>query len=1097
VTETIRALRRLGRPHASARALAVLLAGAGVALGAAAVGIRLAPYVAVVLGAWVVIIAVLAAALLLVRRAAGSAAALPLARATEGAAGARAGSVATLLAAPRSAGASAALFEAADHRAAGIVQQVAPRVGLGLARMTVGGVAAGAVLALLGASLFVVASPGAGRAEGFWRPWRTIALARASLRLAVDRSRVRRGEGVTATVIVPGGAGGRVTLWTRGPGEPWRPVIVPLDSAGSGARRLGPLDSDLWLRASSGRRRSQVLQVTVALPAFIADFAVIARFPAYLNRADEPLALGPDTVALPVGTELDARGTASVPLVAAAWRPAVGGSGTALEVDGTRFSGRFRPARSGTWRMTLGTVDGQPVEGESPLLAVRLVPDSAPVVMVPVPGRDTTLPFSLIQPLVIDVRDDHGVGRLALVSWRVSQTGKIGAVVRESLDVSGVGDRAIVQGSLDAQRRSLLPGDTIRFRVDAWDNAPTPHEGRSPEFALRLPSREELRAAERAATADIAAAAESVVAAQRSLADRTSDLAQERSRGASDASSGRQPSGQTGALPFQASERAQEIARQQEAVGERVRELSKAVDELARAAQAAGIDDTAFQSRLREVQEMLGRAMTPELEQRLRDLQAALARLDPEATRDALRRLAEAQQELRETLERSEQLFRRAAVEGQLASLAQDAEALRRDQASWNSDAAHRPDSAAATAEREMAGRADSLAAGIAQADRDLAATRSGAPDSGGTLAGPQGQARRAQGAMQQAAASAERSDARGAEAGGSEALRNLDSLPQSLRARRDSVAGQWRQEALDALDRALAETAALAERQHRVARDLESGGSPTAARAQQAAIEEGAAAIERQVRDAAGRHALVSPGLQSALGFAQRQMRAAREQLEQAQPNSDGAAQLAGEALDALNVTAYAMAQSRADVAGARSGSGFQEAVERLAQMAGQQQGLNRDAMGMMPMAGTGPDGMLQQLRSLAARQRALAEQLERLQASGGSSAAGQLAQEARDLARQLDAGHLDRQTVERQERLYRRMLDAGRTLTGQEPDPDKERTSRAASGDSVHLPGLLAPGVTAGPRVRYPTWRELQSLTPEQRRLVLEYFRILNAPK
>ncbi|MGE5758797.1 MAG: hypothetical protein ACM37V_00400 [Gemmatimonadota bacterium] len=1099
MTETRRALRQLGRPHAGARAAAVLLAGAGAALGVAALGVRLAPHVTAVVAAWLGIAAVSAVAFRFARRAARSASALPLARAAEAAAGARSGSVATLLAAPRAEGASAALFAVADRSAASIVTRVAPAVRRVLARTTSGSVALGALLALLGGTAFVAAAPGAGRAEGFWRPWRIIALARAPLRLAVDRSRVRRGEAVTATVSVPGGAGGHVTLWTRGPGEPWRPAVVSLDSTGSGARRLGPLDSDVWVRATSGSRHSEVLRVAVALPAFIADVAVVARFPAYLERADEPIALGPvsDTVSLPVGTVLDASGTASVPLSAAAWRPVTGGAGTALSVAGSRFSGRFAPTHSGVWRIVIGTVDGQPLEGEPPVLALRLVADSAPVVTVPVPGGDTTLPFSLVQPLVIDVRDDHRVARLALESWRVSQTGKVGAVVRESLDVRDAGDRAIVQGSLDAQRRGLLPGDTIRLRVVAWDNAPTPHEGRSPEYALRLPSREELRAAQRAAAADIVAAAESVSAAQRSLADRTGDLAQERARGTSDPSSGRQPPpGQTGALPFQASERAQEIARQQEAVGERVRELAKAVDELARAAKAAGIDDTAFQARLREVQEMLGRAMTPELEQRLRDLQAALARLDPDATREALRRLAEAQQELRETLERSEELFRRAAVEGQLASLAQDAEALRGDQAAWNRESARRPDSSAAAAERDLAARADSLAQGIAQAERDLAATRHGA-DSSGALAEPRAQARRAQGAMQQAAAGAERADASGAEAAGAEALQHLDSLPQELRERRDSVAGQWRQEALDALDRAMAETADLAERQRRVTQELESGGSPSAARTQQAEIEEGTAAVERQVRDAAGRHALVSPGLQSALGFAQRQMRSAREQLEQAQPNSDGAAQLAGEALDALNATAYAMAQSRADVAGARSGSGFQEAVEKLAQLAGQQQGLNRDAMGLMPMPGMGADGMLQQLRALAARQRALAEQLERLQATGGSGAAGPLAQEARDLARQLDAGRLDRQTIERQQRLYRRLLDAGRTLTGPEPDPDMERTSRSAQGDSVHLPGLLAPGVTAGPRIRYPTWRELQDLTPEQRRLVLEYFRILNAPK
>ena len=138
-----------------------------------------------------------------------------------------------------------------------------------------------------------------------------------------------------------------------------------------------------------------------------------------------------------------------------------------------------------------------------------------------------------------------------------------------------------------------------------------------------------------------------------------------------------------------------------------------------------------------------------------------------------------------------------------------------------------------------------------------------------------------------------------------------------------------------------------------------------------------------------------------------------------------------------------------------------------------------------------------MDQLRALAAQQRALAEDLERLHGEGASQAAGTLAQEARDLARQLEAGRLDAQTIQRQERLYRRLLDAGRTLTGPEPDEQRERASRPASSDSVHVPALLAPGATgAGARVRYPRWDELRDLTPEQRRLVLEYFRRLNAP-
>jgi hypothetical protein len=1067
-------------------------------------GAWLAASLAFVFLAWIAVVAALAGSFVLARRASRSAGPTPLAISAEHAAHARSGSVAAVLTPLPPRGASVALFDAADRRAVALVRGAASLLTRDLRRTTLRGLGAGVLAALAGALLFVAADPGAGRAAGFWHPWRALQLARAPLGLTVDRARVHRGDTIAASIRVPGASGGHVTLWSRGPGEGWKAALVSLDSSGQAMRRLGPLDGDLWVKASSGARRSTVVHVAVATPAFLADLSLVARFPSYLNRADEPVLAGPDTVALPVGTEIVAHGTASVPLAGAAWHLADGAGRTPLRAGGQRFEGAFTPARSGTWVLSLATADGAPLEDQPQALALRLVPDSAPVVTVPVPGHDTTLPFSLVQPLVIDVHDDHGVARLSLVSWRVSQTGKIGETDRQALDVSGAGDRAIVQGELDAQRRSLLPGDTLRFRVEAWDNAPVAQEGRSADFALRLPSREELRAAQRDAANDIIAAAESVATAQRQLADKTNDLAQERSRSNDAATSGRQAPAQSGGtLPFQTSERAQEVARQQQAVGQRVQELAKAVDELARAARAAGIDDTAFQARLREVQEMLGRALTPELEQRLRDLQSALARLDPDATREALRRLAEAQQQLKETLERSQELFRRAAVEGQLASLAQDAEQLRREQSQWNADQARRPDSAAAAAERALAARAESLAAGIAQANRDLGATNraDGAQSSadsaaGGPLSHPERQARRAGGAMQQAATSADQADASGASQQGEVAEQALDSLPEALRARRDSVAGQWRQEALDALDRALSETAALAERQRRLAAGLDSGTSAAAARSQQAAIEEGAAAVERQVRTAAGRHALVSPGLQSALGFAQRQMAGARAQLEQAQPNSEGAAQLAGEALDALNVTAYGLAQARADVAGAKSGSGFQEAIERMAQLANQQGALNKEGMGMLPMMGAGGEAMLQQLRSLAARQRALAEQLERLQASGGSSAAGALAQEARDLARQLEAGRMDRQTTERQERLYRRLLDAGRTLTGPEPDEDKERTSRAAIGDSVRLPALLAPGVTAGPRVRYPTWQELLGLSPDERRMVLEYFRLLNAP-
>src|SRR2546422_9641566 len=90
--------------------------------------------------------------------------------------------------------------------------------------------------------------------------------------------------------------------------------------------------------------------------------------------------------------------------------------------------------------------------------------------------------------------------------------------------------------------------------------------------------------------------------------------------------------------------------------------------------------------------------------------------------------------------------------------------------------------------------------------------------------------------------------------------------LPEALRGRRDSLAGAWRQETLGALDRALSETAALADREQQVAEALRRGEGGPATRSRQASIEEGTTAGERQVREAAGEHAPGSPQLGGAL---------------------------------------------------------------------------------------------------------------------------------------------------------------------------------------------------------------------------------------
>src|SRR2546430_3031696 len=267
MTETARRLHRLGAPHARGRAFAVVLGALGVALAAAALGLVLAPAVSGVTFAWVLIALSLAAAVWAVWRARREAAAAPVGRLVESATGGRAGSVVGVVSPSinKGKGTSAALLVAADTRAATFVSLAAPAVNATLQRTTRRRLAAGAGTALLGAVLFGAGAPASGRAAAFWHPARAWRDAHAPVRLTVDRRTVRRGGSLQAVVTGPGA--GRVPLWTRGPGEPWKPTLLPLDTAGRATRELGPIQSDRYTQATSAGRTSHEIKVTGSLPA--------------------------------------------------------------------------------------------------------------------------------------------------------------------------------------------------------------------------------------------------------------------------------------------------------------------------------------------------------------------------------------------------------------------------------------------------------------------------------------------------------------------------------------------------------------------------------------------------------------------------------------------------------------------------------------------------------------------------------------------------------------------------------------------------------------------------------------------------------------
>jgi hypothetical protein len=974
------------------------------------------------------------------------------------------------------------LAQLADRQSAGWLGEHGLAALDGVRRKARNALLNGSAVLVAGAGAFMISGPTTRGASQFWSPIATLVGPSGAVELTVDRTEVLRGDSVQVLISAPGRR--NALLSVRAPGEPWSTRDLDLDPEGVARLVLGPLESDRFLTAASGRRKTDTLHVRVLFPSFLTDLQLLARFPDYIGRADEPLVPGSDTIALPVRTHVLTRGRVTLPVDTVEWRSR--DARVPLTHDGAAFSGSLIVRRTASWNLYVRTVQGAPLDEDPPALNIVAVRDARPQVTVPIPGADTTVPVSLRQPLVIDARDDYGMTDAALISWRVSRFGTAGDSIVEQIPLPGpIADRAVLQWVLDLNGRGFLPGDTAHFKVTVSDNAPTPQVGESREYLLWFPSVAELRDQVRTRSRAVQQGADSLLDAQRELAQELEDLAAERQRGEDEGL------GNAEELPFSSAEQAQELSQRQQEALDRARQLREELEQLSEAAWSAGITDPEFHSQLRDLAELLDQALTEELRQRLEALRDAVENLDAESAREAMKELAQAAEQLREELGRGRELFERAAIEGQMSTLADEADELSSRQEEWN-EATEREssDSALSTQEQALSERADSLAARL----EELAQALEQSGKQGADLQQSSQTAGEAAADMQQAARRAGGGDRAGAKQSGESAGESLEPLGDDLRQQRDELRESWRQEVLEAMDRALVETARLAQQQQQVTERLNGGESGPDVRAAQAAVRSGVDKLLEQLQGAAGKNALVSPQLGTALGFSKVRMSESLDQLQRANPNTRQAGEMAGEALDGLNATAYALLRNRADVAGAESGSGLGEAMERLAQMAEQQGELAGQASAMLSLMPDVTQQMMQELQALAQQQRSLADQLDRLRAEDELGGMDEMAQEARELARDLEAARLDRETVERQEQLFRRLLDAGRTLRSEEEDAREERVSETADPRNVRLPADVQLTTATGPRFPYPTWEQLRSLTPDERRLILDYFRRLN---
>ena len=865
-------------------------------------------------------------------------------------------------------------------------------------------------------------------------------------------------------------------------------TVTLVDGSGSAALPPVAAETRYWIEAPDGAR-SELHTLTPVDPLFVSTLTVEATHPPHTGLAPAEYRDEIPALAIPAGTHLRMRGEGTRAIGEGALVDDEGRAVIALEIRGRGFEGSWVPAGSGTyaWLFTDATGGDAAVAPEP--LSVELIPDRPPEVAVVYPGVDTIMPMDLRQPLVIQTQDDYGIARVEIVVRRVSAIGEPGEPVVHRVELGGSAG-AIVRPVLDVSAWTLSPGDTIRYLARVIDNHPSQQVRESVEYALWVGGATEQGRAAEEELSRAARTVEELAEEARRAEEEVRDL-QARTEAGDDLGRRRQQA------EFADREEIAQALERQEGIMQAVDSLQRELAELREALQDAGLADPEVAQTIQDLEKLLDQVAPEEQEDALSELEEQLAEMDPEELRKALERMTLDQERMRQRLEDSLEQFRDAAIEQDFRATEREARELAESQEIL-AQAMMEGGEEELRAEQQAAleAQAQELQQQLEELQQRLA--EAGEMDAGAGVQEARHELSQARQQMQQAAQMARQGQQQDAGRQAQQAAGDLSEVSKQLGQAQMQMQMQQMEAIRSALGQTAADALALARRQSELRTEMQGANAVELAemRADEAAIAQG---IRNLAENYAEDTEMMAPGardLLTAVGQAMEQLDATITAMEN--PRSQGPSPMAEaeQVVRTLNEVARMAMTSGQQGQAQGSASASEQMMQQLQQLARQQGEIMQDASSLTPMR-LGEETLQEQIEEVAGRQEEVAEDLGEMSEDGVEEAnpLGDLsafAEEARRLAEALAQGRLDPEVLRRQEQLFHRLLDAGRTLEREEQS--KERESGQPGEFTREAVGALSAGDLDVLRFALPGAAEMRALPPAQRALVLRYFERLN---
>jgi len=712
---------------------------------------------------------------------------------------------------------------------------------------------------------------------------------------------------------------------------------------------------------------------------------------------------------------------ANIPVTSAKMIFADGTETPMSSIDERRYIAQLRVMNADNWYLEMTDALGRRSRPEEK--RITIIPDLPPQIRILMPGEDVILNQNMLLPLYFYADDDFGLKDCQLV-FRVNDAPE--QIIPIQSIISGkIYEQDYLWNLRDLQ---LLPGHVVTYYAVVYDNSPEAQKGVSQTYRARFPSIEEIyRELERQETHK--------KDELQSVLDRSRELQQEFEQK-------RREWLRDEKLDWQEQRQLENIVQNQEKLSEQVEKLAENYQDLIDKMQANQALSPETLEKMMKIQELMQEISNDELLAAMQKFQNALQNLDPEAMKKSMENfrfsLEDFNQRLDQTLKLLESIKKEQAVQKAL----QISEEMEKMQAALQERTADSSQDCQRLAQEQQ-----NIAEKYEKLKQEL--------DQIGKMLDPQ-QDRQAMQQLQelmremqrsqmeqnlsQSASSLSQNQRSQAMSEQEEARRKMRTFTQMLAAMKESMGGSSQQMVAQAMQNAIREILIFSKKHEETAARF--GNDPYQIIADLIAQYEGLQ-ISMNRLFANPQVTLYLPpkfymDLSSALqnyrqifvNIGDPAFRTTREVLTNIQKG--------------LNLMAYDLMQAlNSPSSGSGGGSGMQSLMQMLEQMGQEQMAMNmlteQLMMRMMQQGGRQDAAMQQQIQRLAQDQQRLADNLKRAlqnnpEAQKQGNTIQQIIDDAEAVARQLRNNQINRDLLNRQERILSRMLDATRSINKRE---------------------------------------------------------------